>query len=65
MLSSECKSVLRLAYVLVGEIPADGMFTTEDVEAVFRHLKRCSGCRDSFSPEERARIINGVLLERE
>jgi len=65
MLTLECKCSLRLAYALVGEFPADDLFSTEDVEAAFQHLKRCAECRCSFSPEEQERFIRGVVLERE
>jgi len=65
MMSPECRIALRLAYVLVGQIPADGMFTVEDVESAFQHLNRCAGCRESFSPEERGRFVRAVIMDRE
>ena len=65
MLTLECKCSLRLACAVAGEFPADDLFTTEEFEAAFQHLKRCPDCRCSLSPEERERFIRGVVLERE
>jgi predicted anti-sigma-YlaC factor YlaD len=62
---SDCEKVRATANAAVGLVTTAASVTSEDVEAAFRHLKRCRDCRESLEPDVRGRFVSFVILDRE
>jgi hypothetical protein len=61
----DCDRTMATVYSFLGRWPMSITYTSDDLEFAFQHVRLCAACRNTFSPEENLRFINGVVLERE
>lgn len=64
-MSTECDRTMATIYSFLGHWPTVLAYTPDDLEFAFQHVRKCALCRNTISPEENLRFINGVILERE
>jgi len=62
---SDCEKVRATAEAAVGVVTTAASVTEADIDAAFRHLRKCRACHDSMEPDIRGRFVSFVILNRE